>query len=325
MTVVTSRNGARFARRCWTLGLAAILACWGGAAASAAELTYPLSLAAADDGSLYVGDLDLPGVWKLKDGSLSLLFHASKQFRTPLNRVRCLAIDKDGKLLAGDTPTRQVYRFDDKHQPIGLVPGAGIGMPMALAVHQDGTIYVADLELHAIWKLPSAGGEPVKFAEINAPRGLAFDKEGHLWVVSGQPAGPQLLRYSPDGKATHVTENTVFRFPHNVVVDDKLTAYVTDGYERCVWRVPLGGKPEKWVSSDAFAEQPAALAKRGDKLYVGVARAQAIYEIDAAGKATRLEWKVDPAAAAAKPPAIEVKKPAVEPKKTDGEKPAAEK
>ena len=51
-------------------------------------LQYPLTAVASADGkSLFIADLDQPGVWKLSDGKLSLFFQASKKFRTPLNRV----------------------------------------------------------------------------------------------------------------------------------------------------------------------------------------------------------------------------------------------
>lgn len=42
----------------------------------------------------------MPGIWKFEDGQLSVYFEDSKKFRTPLNAVRCLALDSEGKLLA---------------------------------------------------------------------------------------------------------------------------------------------------------------------------------------------------------------------------------
>ena len=71
-----------------------------------------------------------------------------------------LAIDRDGKVLAGDSATREVYRFDQPGKPTPLIKGAqaGIGIPMALAVDSKGNIFVADLETHWIWKLAPSGG-----------------------------------------------------------------------------------------------------------------------------------------------------------------------
>jgi hypothetical protein len=77
-----------------------------------AEMLYPLSAVADSSGSIFVADRDLPGIWKITGNVLSTYFKGEKKFRTPLNAVRCLALDYEGKLLAGDSATRDVYRFD---------------------------------------------------------------------------------------------------------------------------------------------------------------------------------------------------------------------
>ena len=85
---------------------------------------YPLTAVASADGqSLFIADLNQPGLWKLSDGKLAPYFQASKKFRTPLNRVRCVAMDRNGKVLAGDSSTREVYRFDDDGKPQPLTAG----------------------------------------------------------------------------------------------------------------------------------------------------------------------------------------------------------
>src|SRR5258708_6066589 len=92
--------------------VAAMIASWKQRV-FAAELDYPLAIAASDAGEIYLADRNLPGVWRVKEGELTLFFEASKKLKTPLNAVRCLALDQNGKLLAGDSATREVYRFDD--------------------------------------------------------------------------------------------------------------------------------------------------------------------------------------------------------------------
>jgi sugar lactone lactonase YvrE len=279
----------------------AVLACAcampaAGRAASAQEtstLQYPLAVAAAADGTIFVVDLDLPGVWRVTGDQLEVFFQGQKTFRTPLNAPRSVVLDAAGGPLVGCTPTRQIYRFDENRMPQGLIPGGvGIGLPMSIAVNPDGEIFVADLELHVVWKLPAEGGEPVKFVDVPAPRGLAFDKEGHLWVVSHSQQ--QLVRVAPDGTITPIVKERVFEFQHNVVVDDALTAYVSDGYARAIWKIPFGQAPEKWVSG-APLESPVGLAWHGKNVLVADPRAEALFEIDPDGKLTKLDLK--PAAA----------------------------
>ena len=109
-----------------------------------AQMQYPLAITAADSGELYVADRELPGVWRADGAKLSVYFQGSKKFRTPLNAVRCLALDRSGALLAGDSSTREIYRFDKAGKPVPLTSG-GIGIPMGMAVNSRGETVGASL------------------------------------------------------------------------------------------------------------------------------------------------------------------------------------
>ncbi|GDY08968.1 lipoprotein [Planctomycetia bacterium] len=244
-------------------------------------LQYPLTAVASADGkSLFIADLDGSGVWKLSDGKLSMFFQASKKFRTPLNRVRCIGLDRNGKLLAGDSATREIFRFDDEGKPQPLTNG-GIGIPMDLVVDPDNNIFVTDLELKWIWKIPAAGGKAEKFAEVEAPRGITIDADRNLWVINH--GKNQLLRVTPDAKVEVVVEGRPWGFPHEVELDKDKTAFVTDGYGKCVWKVPLGGKPEKLASGEPLVN-PVGLTWQGETLLVIDPRAKGMFAIDSTGK-----------------------------------------
>lgn len=268
---------------------AVALAVWLGLVAIQAELrgadfAYPLAVASASSGPVYAADRDLPGVWKIDEGKLSVFFQASKKFRTPLNAVRCLAFDADGKLLAGDSSTRDVYRFNDAGQPVPLTKG-GIGIPMAIAVAKSGDLVVADLELHLLWKVPAAGGPAVKIKEVPAPRGVAVDSADRIWVVSHGP--DQVLRVLPDGMVEPIVKGRPFQFAHQIVLADDNTAYVTDGYAKAVWKVVPGAEPQKLCAGDPLVN-PVGIARRGDRLLIADPRAKAIFQLDSAGKIERL-------------------------------------
>ena len=343
----------------------------------AAEPQYLISIAVTESGTIYLADRNLPGVWKLENEKLSLFFQGSKTFRTPLNAIRCVALDKDGKLLAGDGATRDIYRFDDSGKPVGLTqkPGAAtdvatpppakekeadkpatdknedkkkdkkcdtaigepeqetkkenakkedtkkeetkkeelkktddadkktpektggpaarkpfvhgeIGNPLDIAVDKAGDIFVSDLELHRIVKVAKAGGPAKEFAKVQAPRGLCMDADENLWVISGR----KLLKISPAGEMTTVVEDGTFNYPHTVAVGADKTAYVCDGYEKCVWKVAMGGKPEKLVSGEPFVN-PVGMRLVGDKLWVVDPRAKALFQITLDGKLTSVPLK----------------------------------
>ncbi len=249
-----------------------------------AQMQYPLAAAVSESGTIYVADRNLPGVWKIEGGKLSKFFEGSKRYRTPLYAVRCLAIDQAGSLLAGDSATRDVYRFDKDGKPVPLTDG-GIGMPMSVAVNSKGDLLVADLELHRIWKVPAAGGKPEQVAEVQAPRGVCVDEEDNVWVVSH--GKNQVVRITNSGQVETVVEGRPFLFPHNIVLGPDKTAYVTDGYSKAVWKIPPGGKPEKWVSGDPLVN-PVGLTWRKANLLVVDPRANAVLEISADGKLTKV-------------------------------------
>lgn len=265
----------------WNLLAVLLSLAVGPSLVQADGLQYPLTAVAAADGkSLFIADLNQTGVWKLSNGKLSVFFQASKKFRTPLNRVRCLGLDRNGKLLAGDSSTREVFRFDDAGQPQPLTNG-GIGIPMDLVVDPDNNIFVTDLELKWIWKIPAAGGKAEKFAEVEAPRGITIDADKNLWVVNH--GKNQLLRVTPDAKVEVIVEGRPWGFPHEVELDKDKTAFVTDGYGKAVWRVPFGGKPEKLVSGEPLVN-PVGLTWQGETLLVIDPRAKGVFSVDSSGK-----------------------------------------
>jgi sugar lactone lactonase YvrE len=269
-----------------------IKAAWGVVLAAAAALSvqaaepqYLLGIAVADGKTVYLADRELPGIWQVDGGKLTLLVEGSKKFRTPLNAVRCLAIDHEGKLLAGDSATRDVYRIGEDKQPQPLTKGE-IGIPMSIAVNKAGEIFVADLETHRIWKVPAAGGKPEQFAEVQAPRALAMDSEDRLWVVSH--GKDQLLRAGADGKLETIVSGRPMEFPSAVAVDATGVPYICDTYAKAVWKVNAG-KPAKLLDGAPLVS-PVGMTWLGPDLAVVDPRAKAVFRVDPAGKASKLDF-----------------------------------
>jgi sugar lactone lactonase YvrE len=261
------------------------------ALAEDAKMGYPIGVAVAPDGTIYVADknADRPAVWKIKDGKAEIFFEGSKRFRTPLNRVYCVAIDDEGRLLAGDSATREVYRFSADAKPEPLTHGF-IGIPVALAVAADGTIYVADLEAQRIWSVPKdglkEGEEPKEVAVIAGCRGLAFDPDGRLLAVT--TIEDPIRRVGEGGKLEVLVKGRPFEFPHQIVVGKDGTMYVTDNYAATVWQVPAaGGEPKPFVKGAPLVK-PVGLAKRGDDLLVADPHAKAIFVVTPDAKITPL-------------------------------------
>jgi outer membrane protein assembly factor BamB len=258
--------------------------------ADAEELQYPLAIATHGD-AIYLADRSLPGIWKSEGGKLSVYFQGSKTFRTPLNAPRCLAVDSEGRLYAGDSATREVYRFDANGQPQPLT-GSSILIPMGIAITAEGELFVSDLQLNRIWKISSVDEKKPtveRFADVEAPTGLCLDGEGRLWVVS---RGPQaLLRVDSKGNVEPVISNRAFEFPQAVAVDKEGTAFVSDGYGKAVWRVQPQKQPQQWVSGDPLV-YPVELAWQDDKLLVVDPRAKSVFRIDRQGEVSTVDLGV---------------------------------
>ena len=295
LTSPTSLESARIGwlrAACLLAGLGLFL---GGGAASetrGAELQYPLSIVIAQDGTIFLADRNLPGIFRGSEGKLTVLFQASKRFRTPLNAVRCVALDRDGNLLAGDSAARNVFRFDESGKPVPVTKETGglgqIGIPMSIAVDSQGTLFVSDLEIQRIVKIPAGGDQPVEVAEIAGCRGLYVDSQDRLWVVS--TTQNQLHRISPDGKKEVIVAGRPFEFPHTVVVASDGTAYVCDGYAKAIWKVVEGSAPTKLVAEAPF-QNPVGMTLHGDRLWVADPRVPGVFQVDFAGQITPIPLK----------------------------------
>ena len=265
----------------------AILVCLFTTSVSLANdgMQYPLAAAVASDGTIYVADRDLPGVWKFADERWTVYFQASKKFRTPLNAIRCLAIDQQGKLLAGDSATRDIYRFDDAGKPQPLTKGR-IGIPMAIAVANDGNIFASDLETHRILRIPAEGGKPAEVAELAATRGLAIDLEGRLVAVChGDNA---VVRLTVEGKEkTVLIKGRPFQFSHHVVIGPKGELYIADGYAKTIWKVEGEGPPVAEIAGDPL-KNPVGLAWSGPDLLIVDPRLRAVLKRTPDGKLVRV-------------------------------------
>jgi len=239
---------------------------------------YPLAVAATSDGIVYVADRQLPGIWKIDSDVRTVYFQASKELQTPLNAVRCLALDHEGNLLAGDSSTRDIYRLNASGSPTPLTNGR-IGIPMSISVAEDGMIYVADLELHRIWKMPAEGSSPPEeLAAINSPRGLSLDTDGNLWVLSTSSESGQIQMIRQDGTVVPFVQGHPFRLPHSIVRMPDGSFYVTDNYSRCIWSVSSKGGCEKWLQGHPL-DRPVGLCRLHDDLLIADPHIRTIFRV----------------------------------------------
>jgi DNA-binding beta-propeller fold protein YncE len=235
-------------------------------ATTSPRMEYPLFIAATSQGDVIVGDQDAPAILRANpDGSVQTMFKANKQFRTPLNRPRGVAVDAAGDAYICDPTTMDVYRLGSDSKPVGLTgkpikelngkPGVRgeIIQPEGVAVTADGTVYVSDLKLHTIFKLTKGSKQPQKVATVDAPHGMLLDADGSLVVVSHGES--HLVRVKPsDGSVAKILpgrlEAKIPPFPLSVARKSDGNYLLTDNYTKCLWTVSKDGK------SSIFAQLP---------------------------------------------------------------------
>ncbi len=239
-----------------------------------AAAVYPLDTVVTSGGEAVVVDRNLPGLRSFKDNQLAILVQGSKRYREPLNAVRAIAIDNEGKILVGDSSTREIYRIDTDGKPQPLTGGA-IGIPMDIAVRKDGAIMVADLESKNLIRVSSDGKELKNIAKVN-PRGVFVDKDDRVWVVSQDPQQLQIV--GDDGKSKAIVDKRTFEFPHQVVVNSAGEAFVSDGYKKAIWKVTEGKEPEVVVSG-APLDNPVGLGLAGDDVIITDPRAAQVFRL----------------------------------------------
>jgi sugar lactone lactonase YvrE len=148
------------------------------------------------------------------------------------------------------------------------------------------------LELAQIVKVPEAGGEPVHVANVAAPRGIAVDAQGRIWVVSagGKDQKGQVVRILGDGTQEIVVADHPFELPHTIALDGSENAYVCDNYAEAIWKVEPGKKPVKWITGKPLVK-PVGIAFAAGRLLVADPHAKMIFDADLDGKIAPVKFE----------------------------------
>ena len=250
-----------------------------GNAQEAEAIAYPKALTVSGD-SLYVVDLDLPGVWEVKESPV-LYAKGSKLLRKAMNRPHCATPHPGGGILVGDSATREIYWIEKQGAEPKPLTNGYIGIPMALAVSSDGkTIYVGDAEKRATFRLPIEGGKCELVARVNA-RGFAFDDQGNLLAITPDAEAVKVIDVD-SGKVETLIGDRPYQFPNSICWING-QGFVTDTYGNCIWRFTADGKTEKWHEG-APLERPVGISASGNSLFVADPKLKQVFEFNLESK-----------------------------------------
>jgi hypothetical protein len=175
----------------------------------------PMAIAYDASSSLIVADADK--VWKVTNESATALMNN-------LHKPQGVAVYSDN-IYVSDTEMHQILKRDAQGQVTVLAGNGSAGFadgtaaqfnnPTRLAVAEDGTVYVADTGNNRIRKIAldgtvstvagtgvaglSGDGAAATAARLSAPKGIALDGRGHLYIADTGNHRVRVLRLS-DGE-----------------------------------------------------------------------------------------------------------------------------
>jgi len=123
-------------------------------------------------------------------------------FSTGLGIATGIAFDREGTMFVGDR-SGTVFRISDFGNPEAFATLEPSVSAYHLAFGADDRLYVTAPGLSsydAVYAIDSAGFDTKFFRGLGRPQGLAFDKDGNLYVAACFESRRGIIKISPDGE-----------------------------------------------------------------------------------------------------------------------------
>jgi sugar lactone lactonase YvrE len=164
------------------------------------EIVNPTGLAFDRNGQLYVTSRLDGTVYRVS------VFGEVMPFAKDLGVATGLAFDRNGYLYVGDR-TGTIYRvsgFGEAENWAQLEPSVAA---YHLAFGPDDALYVTGPTVSSydvVMRIDEAGRSSVFYRGLGRPQGLAFDREGYLYVAASLRGRRGIVRISPDGSSAEM-------------------------------------------------------------------------------------------------------------------------
>lgn len=164
------------------------------------DITNPTAIAFDRSGQMFVTSRMDGTVYRLTP------FHEAVAFATSLGIATGLAFDREGRMYVGDR-TGTIYRVSgigEAEEFAHLEPSVSA---YHLAFGPDDHLYVTGptvTSFDVVMRVDRSGQTSIFFRGLGRPQGLAFDREGNLYVAASLGGRRGIVRISPDGQQAEV-------------------------------------------------------------------------------------------------------------------------
>ena len=236
-----------------------------GGSAGAARLLAPSAIAYDRQGNLFIADERAHRIRRVTPAGLITTVAGTGQpaysgdgglaARAGLNAPRGLAFDANGFLYIADSGNHAVRMispggaissaagngFSGFRGDGGPATAALLNSPSAVAVDPNGDVFIADSANHRVRRINRGGivttyagngtpglayeGSAAVFAQLNQPRGLAFDAAGNLYIAD--TGNNRVRRVDLTGLLTTIGE-PAFAAPRGIAIAPDGSVYVAD-------------------------------------------------------------------------------------------------
>jgi sugar lactone lactonase YvrE len=156
-------------------------------------LPNPTSMAVDPRGRLHVSSRFDGSVHRIaRDGS-------STTVATDLGVACGIAFNAEGELFVGDRSGSILRVVDGRATQLAAIPSSVAAFHLAFG--PDGWLYVTAPTLSsrdAVYRISPQGTVETFFDGLGRPQGLAFDSDGHLYVVDAVAGASAIYRFRPD-------------------------------------------------------------------------------------------------------------------------------
>jgi DNA-binding beta-propeller fold protein YncE len=285
------------------------LGLWGRKGYGPGEYAFLQAVTVDDQGNVYGVDGMVGRVQKhTPDGRVVAQWGSNLDASSPFH-PNGLAIDSRGMLYVADGTEEEQFRdsariqvFSPEGEQLAVFGRAGeapgrFSIPRAVAVDDQGYIYVADTGNHRVQKLSPSGEVVARWGEqgrapgqFGAPSGIAVDHEGNVYVADS--GNYRVQKLSPEGVplAEWVTQNPrdgKAGYPESLTIDGQGNVYVA--YWGWIQKFsPDGETLARWGSPGQGSGQlsaPLTLAvDREGNLYVAETQSNRIQKLSPDGE-----------------------------------------